>query len=220
MRLENDLVLRICPEHCRISVETQHNGVTSFKNISQDVFLECIRESLESKISSGILPDGCFHFSADNAGNMWYCLRYPDLYSDISYYKTEYPSFPLPRLVFGFKVNPDGKIFNCRIGVIADEKPCMNTPMYVYPFSNVGTFSLCVGNNVLPVYKNPAALATLPGYLLRLPNNDDGFNSNNNRLGMGYRELLNHLKDKDPSYYYTDVLEPNGKTLKDFIDWR
>lgn len=26
-----------------------------------------------------------------------------------------------------------------------------------------------------------------------------------------------HLKDKDPSYYYSDVLIPNGKTLKDFI---
>ena len=35
---------------------------------------------------------------------------------------------------------------------------------------------------------------------------------------MPYRELLNHLKDKDPSYYYTDVLVPSGKTLKDFIE--
>ena len=34
---------------------------------------------------------------------------------------------------------------------------------------------------------------------------------------MEYRELLNHLKDKEPAYYYTDVLVPNGKTLKDFI---
>jgi len=172
---QNDLVLHICPEQCRISIETQHNGVTSFKNISQDVFLECIRQSLETKISSGILPEGCFHFSADNSGNKWYCLRYPELYSDISYYKTEYPHFPLPRLVFGFKVNSDGKALGHRIGIIADEKPGMNTSMYVYPFSNVGGFNLCVGNNVLPVYKNPAALATLPGYLLRLPNNDDSF---------------------------------------------
>ena len=34
---------------------------------------------------------------------------------------------------------------------------------------------------------------------------------------MPYRELLNHLKNKDPAYYYTDVLIPSGKTLKDFI---
>ena len=41
------------------------------------------------------------------------------------------------------------------------------------------------------------------------------------RLGLEdesiYRALLNHLKDKEPAYYYTDVLVPNGKTLKDFI---
>ena len=29
--------------------------------------------------------------------------------------------------------------------------------------------------------------------------------------------LFESLKDKDPSYYYSDVLIPNGKTLKDFI---
>ena len=37
-------------------------------------------------------------------------------------------------------------------------------------------------------------------------------------LFLPYRELLNHLKDKAPSYYYTDVLVPSGKTLKDFIE--
>ena len=58
----------------------------------------------------------------------------------------------------------------------------------------------------------------LPGYLLQLPNNNDSFNPQNNKLHMPYRELLNHLKDKDPSYYYTDVLVPSGKTLKDFIE--
>lgn len=34
---------------------------------------------------------------------------------------------------------------------------------------------------------------------------------------MQYRELLEHLKDKDPAYYYTDVLIPSGKTIKDFM---
>ena len=29
--------------------------------------------------------------------------------------------------------------------------------------------------------------------------------------------ILEHLKGKDPSYYYSDVLIPNEKTLKDFI---
>ena len=36
-----------------------------------------------------------------------------------------------------------------------------------------------MGNNALPVYKRPVTLGTLPGYLLRLPNNDDSFNAKN-----------------------------------------
>ena len=91
--------------------------------------------------------------------------------------------------------------------------------MFCYPFSNVtqSTFHLCTGNNVLPSYKSPSGISNLPGYLLRLPNNDDSFDVRDNRLHMEYRDLLEHLKDKDPSYYYSDVLIPNGKTLKDFI---
>ena len=38
-----------------------------------------------------------------------------------------------------------------------------------------------------------------------------------NKLGLEYRELMEHLKDKDPSYYYTDILIPNGQTLRKFI---
>lgn len=50
-----------------------------------------------------------------------------------------------------------------------------------------------------------------------MPNNDDNFDVRDNKLKLEYRDLLEHLKDKDPSYYYSDVLIPNGKTLKDFI---
>ncbi len=31
-------------------------------------------------------------------------------------------------------------------------------------------------------------------------------------------KLMEHLKDKDPAYYYSDILIPNGKTLRDFIN--
>ena len=134
------------------------------------------------------------------------------------YFGTEYPDFPLPRLVFGFRVSQEGKVLDCRLGVVEDKPPAEDSAMFVYPFSNVGGFHLCTGNNVLPVYKKTSALVNLPGYLLQLPNNNDSFNPQNNKLHMPYRELLNHLKDKDPSYYYTDVLVPSGKTLKDFIE--
>ena len=74
-----------------------------------------------------------------------------------------------------------------------------------------------IGRNALPQYKTPHALASLPTFLLSIPNGDHSFNALNNKLGLQYRDLLEHLKDKDPSYYYSDVLIPNGKTLNDFI---
>ena len=62
-------------------------------------------------------------------------------------------------------------MFDCRLGVVEDKPPAEDSAMFVYPFSNVGGFHLCTGNNVLPVYKKTSALANLPGYLLQLPNN-------------------------------------------------
>ena len=46
------------------------------------------------------------------------------------------------------------------------------------------------------------------------------FSEKNNKLDLGYRDLLEHLKDRAPEYYYTDVLIPDGKTLKDFMERR
>ena len=158
------------------------------------------------------------HVGVSENGERDFCLWHPYLRADISYFGTEYPDFPLPRLVFGFRVSQEGKVLDCRLGVVEDKLPAEDSAMFVYPFSNVGGFHLCTGNNVLPVYKKTSALVNLPGYLLQLPNNNDSFNPQNNKLHMPYRELLNHLKDKDPSYYYTDVLVPSGKTLKDFIE--
>ena len=76
---------------------------------------------------------------------------------------------------------------------------------------------ICIGANALPKYKMPHTLMNLPAFLLSIPNNDHSYSPLNSKLRMQYRDLLEHLKDKDPSYYYSDVLIPNGKTLKDFI---
>ncbi|MDB7879184.1 hypothetical protein [Flavonifractor plautii] len=84
-----------------------------------------------------------------------------------------YPHFPIPRLVFGFSLNQEGKASHCRIGVVADEIPTPETPMYYYPFSNVSreSGSLCVGANTLPIYKKPHKAHNLPAFLLSIPNN-------------------------------------------------
>ena len=220
MNNENDLMIRISPESRRIMVESMDNGVKSVKEILPETFLECVKNSMsreKRQVSSGFLPQNCFHVAMHEDGARDYCIWHPHLRADISYYGTEFHDFPLPRMVFGVSVSPEGKIYHCRLGVVKDEPPKESTPMYVYPFSNVAGFDLCTGNNELPVYKNRSTLATLPGYLLRLPNNNDRYFAKNNRLNMQYRDLLEHLKKKDPAYYYTDVLIESGYKLRDFI---
>lgn len=95
------------------------------------------------------------------------------------------------------------------------------TPMFFYPFSNVHSDErVCTGNNVLPRYRKISALKNFPRYLLGLPDNDDMYDREHNRLKLSHGELLEHLKNKDPAYYYTDILVSNGKTLGDFISRR
>lgn len=221
MNKTNELLIRIHPDENRIRLESRSDGIVSCKEITQAAFYDCIKNSIENEgVRSGFLPRNCFHVSVSADGGKDYCLWHPELYADVSYFGTEYQHFPLPRLVFGFQVSREGKVFRCSLGVVKDELPTEDTPMFEYPFSNVGGFGLCTGNNPLPTYRHPRALANLPNFLLSLPNNNDSFQRKNNRLEMDHRELLNHLKSKDPAYYYTDVLVPNGKTLKDFINRR
>ena len=217
---KDELRIRIIPEDGQVLIETHTDGIVKCKEIQEDALLDCIKNSMRHNyISSGLLPPNCLYIEIDSDGNKSYCLWYPRLYADISYHETAYPSFPLPRLVFAFHVDTEGKIGECRMCVVADEKPTMETVMYRYPFSNVsGTRgAICIGANALPKYKTPHTLASLPAFLLSIPNGDHSFNALNNKLNLQYRDLLEHLKDKEPSYYYSDVLIPNEKTLKDFI---
>lgn len=215
------LVIEVDPLRATVVLKQDILGVTSRKDICpEDLFRAIIHATNHvSFVPSGLLPRGCFSVELCESGAKRYCLLCQQRYADITYHNTLYERFPLPKLVFGFQILEQGKVSNCRLGVVADEELKSSTEMFCYPFSNVtqSTFHLCTGNNVLPVYKSPSGISNLPGYLLRLPNNDDSFDVMDNRLHMEYRDLLEHLKDKDPSYYYSDVLIPNGKTLKDFI---
>lgn len=49
--------------------------------------------------------------------------------------------------------------------------------------------------------------------LLSIPNNFDRFDPSDNQLGLDYRDLMQHLKDKEPAYYYTDILSPMDRRL-------
>lgn len=218
-----EILLRISPTRNTLTVEVQKPGGTvAYKEISPTELYFAINNSYTSRdlLSSGFLPENCLHVSM-NSMERHFILWNPELRADIIYTDMKYPDFPLPRLIFGVRMLEDGKVAECSIGVVADEKPSPETPMFYYPFSNVYSDGrVCSGNNILPRYKKLAALRHFPRYLLELPDNDDMYDPTKNKLGLGHRELLEHLKDKDPAYYYSDILIPNGMTLDAFIHRR
>lgn len=218
--LTRDVILRVSPKRNTLIVEEQKpGGIVSYKEIDPVEFYFAINSSYASRdfLESGFLPDNCLHLSM-NSAERHYVLWNPELRADMAYLEKEYPNFPIPRLVFGVRMLNNGKMAECSIGVVADEKPTPETQMYYYPFSNVHSDGkVCTGNNVLPHYKKLAALKHFPRYLLGLPDNDDMYDREKNKLGLAHGELMEHLKDKEPGYYYSDILVPNGKTLEDFM---
>lgn len=212
MEASNDIMIRISPNEGKITVEEDAQGVFSRKSITEEDLLRCFKDSLRTAdegYHSGFLPLNTISLYQSETVKR-FVLWHPRLYADVSVYDTPYPHFPIPRLVFGFSLNQEGKASHCRIGVVADEIPTPETPMYYYPFSNVSreSGSLCVGANTLPIYKKPHKAHNLPAFLLSIPNNMHYYSSSNNKLGLEYRELMEHLKDKDPEYYYSDILIP------------
>ena len=221
MITSDEMIIRI-KANSDVTVEEIKDGVKSFKTIAPDSFLDCINKSLlRGGVASGLLPKGCLSFTAhDNGHRIITMLHEPDR-ADISYMDTQYKNFPLPRLVFGFSVSDEGRVSNCRLGVVDnDEMVKPETTMYHYPFSNVSGFHLCTGNNTFPKCESLHTLASLPYYIIAMPNNNDHFHPSNNKLGLEMRDLLEMMKDKKPDVYYSDVLIPNDAVLNDFIHGR
>ena len=129
-----ELVLRIDPDERSIRVEEINDGVTSFKEIALETFYNCVKNSIQHEgVRSGFLPQNCFHVSVSENGDRDFCLWHPHLRADISYFGTEYPDFPLPRLVFGFRVNQEARCSTAawaswRISRLLRTAPCSSTP--------------------------------------------------------------------------------------------
>lgn len=219
-----DMIIRINSELAEVEVE-QHSksGVITRKNISPQSLSDCILTSRydDECHATGLLPEGCVAVVMEKQ-HVYYYIRYPELYADFSYFGTEYPNFPIPRLIFRFKyMLHEHKVAESALCVVKDQRLTPDTPTYYYPFSNVGSDGrICIGNNALPVYKDPARLHTLAAYILRMPNNNDYFSKEHNKLHAEFRDLLEQMKGKTPSHYYTDVLVENRGTLKDFLTRR
>lgn len=221
MNSGSDTILRISPGRAEVFVEQEENGVITRKSIDPDTLETCFLSSRYDNEShpTGFLPEGCLSVTM-TPKHIWYFIRYPELYADISYFGTEYPHFPIPRLVFGFQyLFLEKKVVRSYLCVVKDERLNPDTPLFTYPFSNVhADHSICLGNNALPTYKNPARLHTLAAYILRFPNNNDMYSPGNNKLNLEYRDLLEQLKGKEPSVYYSHILKEKQQTLKDFMN--
>lgn len=208
-------------DSAEIFVEERKNGIKSCKCISLDDLLVCIKSSIREikPVYRAVLPKNALFYSCcPETGSFSAAMEYPYNKADITYMNTEYRDFPLPKLVFGFKV-AGGKIKKVYLGITGNGILRESSLMYTYPFSNVSSdFILCTGGNSLPEIKSPYSLSNMTDYILSLPDNDDYYNIRHNRLELGHRELMEHLADKTPEYYYSDILIPSGKTLADFYE--
>jgi hypothetical protein len=217
----SEVIIRIRDDGT-VAVEDSGDGIKAFKEITPDSLLECLNESMmRGAVSSGLLPKGCISYAAHDNGNKDICILHAESRADISYFGTKYKDFPLPRLVFGFSLSKEGRVSSCKLGVIANDsmlKP--ETKMYHYPLSNVSGFHLCTGNNTFPKCNSLHTLASLPYYIMAMPNNNDHFKPALNKPKLEMRDLLELMKDKEPAFYYSDVLMPNGAVLNDFINRR
>ena len=206
-------------DSAEIFVEERKNGIKSCKCISLDDLLVCIKSSIREikPVYRAVLPKNALFYSCcPETGSFSAAMEYPYNKADITYMNTEYRDFPLPKLVFGFKV-AGKKIKKVYLGITGNGILRESSLMYTYPFSNVSNdFILCTGGNSLPEIKSPYSLSNMPDYILSLPDNDDCYNIRHNRLELGHRELMEHLADKSPEHYYSDILIPSGKTLSDF----
>ena len=221
MKSSDELAIYIGKDLSIIVEEKCQDGRTSYKEVSPREFVKCVEQSLElGTVHSGLLPQNCLSYSTDSKGNIFVVTDFDYGSADITFEQTRYNAFPLPRLLFGFSIGPDDRIRSVNLGVAAPGKITPNTKMYRYPFSNVSGFRLCTGRNSLPAIKSLHQLDGIPHFILSMPNNMDHFSISNNKPNFEYRELLEHLKDKDSAYYYENILIESGKTVSDFIDMK
>ena len=117
--MKNDeMVLRFC-EDKSIRLEFFENGQKRTKVISVETLTDCISRSLAGvRLTTGLLPANALSVTMDSDNERRYAvLEFPDERATVTYMNTEYPDFPLPRLLFGFRIEDSGRISGINIGV-------------------------------------------------------------------------------------------------------
>jgi hypothetical protein len=82
-------------EDGRIMVENRESGIITFKQIDPDSLVDCINKSLlRGVVHTGLLPKNCLSVTVYDDGNRDVVILHSDNRADISYFNTEYKSFP------------------------------------------------------------------------------------------------------------------------------
>lgn len=218
--MEHDIceaVLHLDPLRSVVKTELiRKDGTHEVKHIPGDALAEELKAHTRvAPIKTGLLPPGVAALTAYPDG--WdVTLETVTDRCTVWYHKTMYPDFPLPHLLLQCKAK-SGVLSGFRMAVTDIEPLTPDSRLYRFPFPNVSGFSLCVGTNQFTGYDTLWKLRGLMHRVLSLPFGDDYYQPDCTRLGLSARDLFEHLKDKEPSYYYSGVLIPNGKTLTDFI---
>ncbi len=200
-------------------VDDYRGNTVKHKVISMNTFAKMIARTTEiNVVQTGVLPDRCVSYLENHQGSKYIVIDVGRFRIDLTYEKTIYENFPIPRLLFGFTIDNNFKINKVRVAVADMGTLRDNTKLYKYPFSNVSGFNMCIGTNSMPKIKLLRQLNGIPDYIFSMPDNNDHYSPDRTKLNMEYRTMLEFLKDKNEKYYYKDVLIPTGKTLKDFLN--
>ena len=206
-------------EDLNLVIDDCRGKTVKHKVISLNSLCRLVSKNIEiSSVKTGILPDRCVSYSEDRNGKRFLVIDLGKFRVDLTYEKTKYENFPVPRLLYGFVIDQNNKISGVRVAVAEMGTLREDTKLYKYPFSNVSGFHMCIGANSMPKIKSLRQLNGIPYYIFAMPDNNDRYTPDRTRLDMEYRTMLEFLKDKDEKYYYENVLIPTGKTLIDFLN--
>jgi len=100
-------------------VVDDHRGETvKHKVISLNTFCKMIdRSTRKMDVASGLLPERCICYRETDSGERFVAIDLGRNAADITYEQTKYENFPIPRLLFGFRMSKDNRIAEVQIAV-------------------------------------------------------------------------------------------------------
>ena len=211
-----EAILHFDPLRTQIKTEIiDQNDIHRVKYIESDEIMRMIQQhSYAPPMRSGLLPPNCIALTVHR--EQWNVTLASDFdRCEVSYYKTRYEDFPVPRILLSCTISGN-RLHDFRLAIADQGELTPQTPLFRCPFPNVRDFALCVGSNVFTGYDSIGKLRTLLHRVMAVPFGDDYYRPEQTRLNLSARELFEYLKDKTPDYYYSHVLIPSGKTLSDF----